>query len=290
MEDIFPHSHDAPSDDPHSWHHDDMSALLGHHDPHTVADTHLHGMFWNPIDKSGEHGFAPFGLPIKPFLDNVLHLPGNLIDHFFHRPDHDQTATPNAHADALDHTLGTPDQDAAWWHLQRNDDTCAVVSQQFILDSLTHGQMHFTEDQLQWEATVHGWYTPGGGTPLSHVGDLVAYHGFEIEKSFEATLPELAHHLNEHHKVIVGVHAEDIWDAMHGDAPLTDYPGIPGHHANHAVEVIGIDDHDPGHPVVILNDPGTPDGQALHVSADVFMHAWSASHNFMVNTTGERRA
>ena len=37
--------------------------------------------------------------------------------------------------------------------------------------------------------------------------------------------------------------------------------------------------------MVILNDPGDPNGRGIEVSADVFSQAWSASGNYIVSTT-----
>jgi hypothetical protein len=188
---------------------------------------------------------------------------------------------PGEHSPGI---IGDPGSDMAFWHLQTHDDTCAIVSQEFILDDLTGH--HFSEDALRQEAIAHGWYTPGGGTPLDDVGKLLEAHGVHVDHQYGGTLQELADKLQQGQDVIVGVNGEDIWNASgHGDVPLTNYPGIPGQNADHAVEVIGIDDSDPAHPLVILNDPGTPDGQGLEVPAAVFEQAWATSDHYMVSTT-----
>lgn len=62
---------------------------------------------------------------------------------------------------------------------------------------------------------------------------------------------------------------------------------MPEQGANHAVQVIGIDRSDPDNPVVILNDPGQPNGQGIRVNADDFVDAWQDSDRFMVSTTGK---
>lgn len=178
--------------------------------------------------------------------------------------------------------IGNPGYDMAQWHQQEHDTTCAVAAQEFILDS--YG-FHLSEDDLLHEALDHGWYTAQGGTPLDHVGDLLAYHGIPIDRHEGATMTELADRLSLGEKVIVGVNAEDIWYHGSPDDPLTNYPGIPGQNADHAVEVIGIDNADPLHPSVILNDPGTLDGQGIEIPAVVFEEAWATSDHFMVSTT-----
>jgi hypothetical protein len=176
------------------------------------------------------------------------------------------------------------------WHQQTHDDTCAIASQEFVLDSLTG--MNFSEDALRQEAIEHGWYTPGGGTPLEHVGDLLEAHGIPIEREYECTLAQLADKLDHGQKVIVGVDSAEIWSPWnaHPDTPLIDSFGIPGQHADHAVEVIGIDRTDPAHPLVVLNDPGHPDGKGMMVTADDFMNAWSGSDYYAVSTNVQAAA
>lgn len=177
--------------------------------------------------------------------------------------------------------IGDPASDMDDWHMQTHPDTCAVVSQEFILDELTGED--YSEEQLREEAMANGWYTPGGGTPLDAMGNILENHGIEADREYGASLDDLAQALANGDKVLVAVHAEDIWypDAS-DDTPLHEYPGMPGQEANHAVEPIGLNYDDPEHPMVILNDPGTPNGRGSEVPVDDFMAAWSSSGNYMV--------
>ena len=75
-----------------------------------------------------------------------------------------------------------------------------------------------------------------------------------------------------------------ILGGIDSDKVLANVSGMPEQGANHAVQVIGIDNSDPDNPVVILNDPGHPNGQGVRVAADDFMDAWEDSDNFMVST------
>ena len=181
--------------------------------------------------------------------------------------------------------IGTPVADMQYWHYQTFDNTCAVVAQESVLESLT-GQ-HFSEVSLRNEATAHGWYTLSGGTPPADVGNLLEAHGIPVQQETGASLTDIENQLAAGHKVIAGVNGEDIWNNVHPDGgafPLGSYPGIPGQVADHAVEVIGVDTSNPAGPMVILNDSGTPDGRGEEVPADVFEEAWSASGDFMVHT------
>lgn len=122
---------------------------------------------------------------------------------------------------------------------------------------------------------------------MYHVGDLLETHGIHTIHKEGASLADIASELQQHQKVLVGVNGEDFW--YHGSPadPLAHYPGIPGQHADHAVEVIGIDDTRPDHLLVIINDPGFPDGRGLEVPVDVFYQAWSTSGYYMVATTSQ---
>lgn len=184
--------------------------------------------------------------------------------------------------------IGEP-SDIQNWHQQGYSNTCAIASQEFILDELT-GQ-DVSEEQLMQIAYDNGWYNPdsnGGGTPLAHMGNLLEAFGIPVERHSQgATFDTLTEKLAQGEKVIVALDADEIWtpgqDGWQDDV-LQDQPGMPGQDANHAVQVVGIDYSDPNNPKVILNDPGCPDGQGKMVSQSEFMGAWEDSGNFMVST------
>lgn len=181
------------------------------------------------------------------------------------------------------HLIGDPASAMDDWHQQEAPDTCAIVSQEFVLEELT-GQ-EFTEAELVSEATEQGWYVPGGGTPMADVGRVLEAHGVSVERYEGASLEDLQAAVASGQGVIVGVDAQELWtpggDILNDDL-VGDVPGIPGQDANHAVSVIGFDVSDPEHPMVILNDPGHPEGRGLMMPAEEFVGAWNDSGNFMV--------
>lgn len=183
-----------------------------------------------------------------------------------------------------DQIIGDPLEDIEHWHIQTYDDTCAVVSQEFILDELTG--IDFEENELRQEALDNGWYTPGGGTPLECTGNLLEAHGIPVEKGYGCTLEDIAQKLEQGEKVIVGIDADEICNPTGYDEDdlIANAYGMPGQGANHAVQVIGIDTSDPNNPLVILNDPGRENGQGLMIPADEFLNAWEDSDHFMVAT------
>lgn len=178
--------------------------------------------------------------------------------------------------------------DMEHWHEQTYDDTCGIVAQEYILDDI--GQAYgidFSEDELRDTAAAAGWYTPDGGTPMMQVGNLLEAYGIGVEKSINASLDDIDQQLEAGHKVLVAVDADEIWNPndIDDDDLIANLQGMPGQSPNHTVQVIGIDNSDSNNPMVILNDPGTPDGKGLTVPADDFLNAWSDSNNFMVATT-----
>lgn len=183
----------------------------------------------------------------------------------------------------IEHRLiGDPEADMQHWHMQSTDYSCAVVSQEFILDELTGRD--FTEAELLQQAWSHGLVSENG-TPMNVIGELLRMNGLEIDRMYDATIEDLAERLDRGEKIIVGVDSGEIWNP--GSQPflsyvLEDILGMPGQDADHAVQVIGIDNSDPVNPEVILNDPGTPDGQGLRVPLKRFLESWEDSGNFMV--------
>jgi hypothetical protein len=178
--------------------------------------------------------------------------------------------------------IGDPADDVNFWHLQSDSTTCAIDAQQFVLEQLTGQQ--FSEQQLLTLATDHGWYSDG--TPPEDCGNLLQLFGLTVEHRSGASIDDVADQLAQGHGVIVGVNAEKIWGIPQQDpatTTLASIPVIPGQDADHAVEVIGIDKTDPSHPMVILNDSGTPNGAGEMVPLSTFLDAWASSGNMMVD-------
>jgi hypothetical protein len=177
--------------------------------------------------------------------------------------------------------VGEPAAGMAPWHMQEQPNSCAVASQEFILDEFT-GVDH-SEAELRDIAEQNGWFTPENGTPMEHTGKLLAYYGIPTEQVQGASFDQLEDAVADGNGVIVGVDSGEIWNpGFDEDDQLSDYLGIPGQGADHAVQVIGLDYTDQANPQVILNDSGTPDGQGERVPLATFLDAWEDSGNFMV--------
>ncbi|MFE7835009.1 C39 family peptidase [Streptomyces sp. NPDC057474] len=183
--------------------------------------------------------------------------------------------------------LGNPGEAMDLWQEQAGQNACAISAQGMVLEYLTGERV--SEEQLTEEAASREWYD-GTGTRPEHVGSLLELHGVPVQQVEGASLEQLEGVLADGGAAIVGLDAQEIWAPGHDpdDDALGDAPGIPGQDANHAVWVTGIDNSDPAHPMVILNDSGHPDGQGLEVPLDEFMGAWQDSGNLLVAAGTQR--
>ena len=160
---------------------------------------------------------------------------------------------------------------------QQYDDSCAIKSQQMILESF--GQ-HISEEQLVQEAEKLGIYTRNeSGTEAGDVGRLLEEHGVGVHTQYGANTYDLVYELSQGHKVIVGVDANELWKPSVWQS-LKDYVWCS---PNHALVVTGIDTTDSDNVQVILSDPGSGEVAARYPMS-AFVDAWSDSNCFMVAT------
>jgi len=164
-------------------------------------------------------------------------------------------------------------RDIESWKLQTTGFTCAVVSQQMILEQFG---IEASETQLVYEATSGGFLTSAGSS-TEDIGRLLESHGVSTHQSFgvEGMLSDLA----QGHKVIVAVDSGELWG---NDWTLEDR--FSGEAADHALVVNGLDLSDPDNPLAVLNDPGHPNGAGVRVPLGEFLDAWNDSGQFYVAT------
>lgn len=159
------------------------------------------------------------------------------------------------------------------WHVQEGDNSCAVCSQQFIINEFM--DLGLTEEQLCTIAEAKGWFDPENGTSPSDVGNLLELFGIDTHVNYEGGIDDIKDTLDQGGRVIVAVDSIALWVDGFGNYPV--------YGADHAVEIIGIDDSDPLNVRVILNDSGIENGCGRSVSYLEFMEAWVPSGGFMVS-------
>lgn len=159
------------------------------------------------------------------------------------------------------------------WHVQENDYSCAVCSQQFIINEFM--DLNLTEEQLCKIAEAQGWLNPELGTSPRDVGNLLELFGIDTHTSYEGNMNDIKNTLDQGGRVIVAVDSAVLWNEGYGNYPV--------YGMDHAIEVIGIDDSNPNDIRVIINDSGIENGGGLTVSYLEFMEAWQPSGGFMVS-------
>lgn len=192
------------------------------------------------------------------------------------KPDYDtERITPGAVTDTageanIDYEITKATQE---WHVQDGDNSCAVCSQQFIINEFL--DLGLTEAQLCTIAEANNWFDPEGGTAPQDVDNLLQLFGIETSISYEATLADLKQTLDSGGRAIVGVDGMVLWVEGAGNYPV--------YGADHAIEVVGLDESDPNGVKVIINDSGAPNGCGREVPLDEFMEAWLPSGGFLVS-------
>ena len=170
---------------------------------------------------------------------------------------------------------GLPPIDATSPLVQQGyDDTCAIRSQQLILQDFG---INVTEDELVALAGEQGWYDQG--TPQDCVGNILDYYGVETQRFYDANIFSLTSELAQGHRVIIAVDSGELWSPGWGEK-FSDFFGPA---PDHALIVAGIDTTDPDNVTVQLMDPGTGEIAAGYPLVQ-FMDAWEDSGFQMVST------
>ena len=163
---------------------------------------------------------------------------------------------------------GDPAGSMTHWECQGDTNRCALYSQKFVIEELNPNVGEIDIEEFAEIAKEHGWFTEEGGTTLLNMNNMLDYYGVENEMSFHNSIDDIEDCLNNGGKVIVSIDCDEIWYGADNNI------FAPDSSSNHAVEVIGIDRTDPAHPMVILNDSGTPYGRGEMIPLDVFEGAW----------------
>lgn len=174
----------------------------------------------------------------------------------------------------MDAVSGNPEESMEQWEYQGDTGRCALYSQKFVIEELTHQDIDI--EKLADFAEENGWFSEDSGTPLLNMDKVLDYFGIDNEMSFHNDPSDLQRELEFGKKIIVSIDADEIWYGEDNDL------FTPGDGPNHAVEVIGIDHSDPDTPMVILNDSGNPNGCGEMVPLDTFMDAWEDGNCQMI--------
>lgn len=175
--------------------------------------------------------------------------------------------------------IGNPAAQMDDWIHQNSIDNCAVAAETSLINQFIGD--HLSLDDATYISASHGWYEQGGGTMPDEIGNLMDLNGIPNHSVIDGTMDQLAYELQQGHGIIVGVNTDELWDEgilNNIKQFFLDAFGLDNvNPANHAVTVTGIDISDPDHPMVIINDSGTPNGAAVKYPLDQFQDAWENS-------------
>lgn len=202
--------------------------------------------------------------------------------------DQDMTFGANLYDDSSPDVLGVPNAQADFWDMQEFADNCEPTSESFIIRQF--GFDGISTNDFAYISQANGWYMPGGGTSPEHMGDLMDIFGIENHTNPNASIEDLATEIMQGHGVIVGVRSDQLWDQgplqelWNWAAKVFGFDNPVDSPADHALCVTGFDLSDPNHPMVIVNDPGHPQGAGQAYPLDRFMDAWENSNFHMTAT------
>jgi hypothetical protein len=188
-----------------------------------------------------------------------------------------------------DYFIGNPEDQIDTYVTQDRLDNCAVAAQTNVINQFLHSDISL--DEANYVAYSNGWYEPGYGTSWDNLGKLMDHYGVDYHSVENASIQQLAQELQAGNRVVIPVNSGELWDqGFFNDFKnwLVENLGLDSAQftpADHAVVVTGIDMSDPNNPMVLINDPGVPDGAAMRYPADQFMDAWENSGFDYVATT-----
>lgn len=204
--------------------------------------------------------------------------------------DSNLTSDVNLYDDSSADIIGVPNAQAEFWEMQEFADNCEPTSESFIIRQF--GFDEISTNDFAYISQANGWYSPGSGTSPDCIGEMMDLFGIENHTIENATIEQLAHEIASGHGVIVGVKSDQLWD----QGPLQDlfnwaakqfgFDNPVDSPADHALCVTGFDVSDPDNPMVIVNDPGHPEGQGAAYPLNEFMNAWENS-NFLMTATDD---
>jgi len=148
------------------------------------------------------------------------------------------------------------------WMQQEKSMSCAVCTQMMIGNE--DPEREYSEAELRQVAEQMGWYADEIGTYMCDIGKVAELCYDMKREQYEClSLEELEDLKQQGAELIVSV-----------DHALLAYPDLPKIATpDHVVEVIGFDRSVEGSPMVIINDPGRPDGRGAAYPLEMFERA-----------------
>ena len=154
---------------------------------------------------------------------------------------------------------------------------CALRCEAILL---AQAGFELEDSQLLDEAIAEGWFLPGQGTPLVHLGKMLTRYGLEVERYQRADINVLRHALESGYQVIAAVDSGELQENSLLVWFLERLEDLIAWIPDHCLIVSGVirkDDED----FVVVLDPNKP-GESRTIPAADFMEAWEDSGFFLL--------
>jgi hypothetical protein len=163
--------------------------------------------------------------------------------------------------------VGDPSGDAEHWFQQAANGFCVPASVAQIVSEYTG--LHFEDEQYFVERAneLHLFVVGPDGVPGIAVDGALALledAGVPASIEFGTGIESLVSYLEEGRRVVLAIDSGEIWE---GET-------VEDEAADHAIVVTGVDLE---RGVVIVSDPGDPNGNAMEYPIDTFADAWADS-------------
>ncbi|GEL24884.1 hypothetical protein PSU4_38380 [Pseudonocardia sulfidoxydans NBRC 16205] len=172
--------------------------------------------------------------------------------------------------------VGDPEEFSQVWFKQAVNGFCMPSSVAQIISVYTGETMTDEMQVVQAANQLQLWSVGGDGVPgmtSENAVTLLEAYGIPVELTHELigdhALAALDQALADGRGVIITIDSGEVWYGEQAE----------DHRLDHAVVVAGID-YDRG--VVLLSDPGNPNGNLEEVPIEVFMDAWADSRYEMI--------
>lgn len=154
---------------------------------------------------------------------------------------------------------------------------CALRCEALIL---AEAGIAIEDADLLEEAVTEGWFVPGKGTPLAHLGKLLMRHGMEVKLYTNAGTGVLRQALEAGYQVIAAVDAGELQNNHRLARWIERVEDLVARIPDHCLVVSGLR-REGEEDVVIVMDPNTP-GESRIIPVAEFLEAWEDSGFYLL--------